>query len=131
MSTHRQRGIPRDRVTSPVPENNDRTAAAPNSRTKRSVQVQALKAAALVLAKHRGTTIEVSGYSVLEIKFDPLLIWITPFGPWTNLDIWDETQRGKKVLNLAWFPNGAIDIASFRRGAWEEFLLSSARRHMH
>jgi hypothetical protein len=43
-----------------------------------------------------------------------------PYG----LDIWEMN----KVLNMEWASDGKIDIVSFRRGSWEEVLLSAAYR---
>ncbi len=45
-------------------------------------------------------------------------------GRWT-LDIW---TPDKKVLNVNWSPNNELDleIVSFRRGSWEQFLTDMA-----
>jgi hypothetical protein len=97
-------------------------------RSKRSVQIPLLKAAALRLAEKHGETIIVFNRPVTEMKLAGLLIWISPMGPNTNLDVWDEGNGGAKVLNVAWTPTGAMEVMSFRRGHWEDALLSLARQ---
>ena len=104
----------------------------PEHRTKRSVQIPLLKAAALALAKKQGETHIVSNIPVTEVKLDKLYFWLTPFGPGiTNLDVWDENSGGAKVLNMCWSPDGIVEISSFRRGDWEDALLSRARQDLH
>lgn len=132
MSKNRFKDNPGDRTTSPAPANNAGTATAPTPRTKRSVQVQALKDAASVLAKHCGTTFhttyERNGYPALKrIKIDTLLICVTDLGIWSYLDVWDKTSGGK-VFNVGFFSEGKTHIVQFRRGDWEDRLLAAARQ---
>ena len=90
------------------------------------IQAAFLKTAALALAKHVGESIVVSNICVTEVKLDTLYFWLTPFGPNTNLDVWDEAHGGNKVLNMCWGPDGKTEITSFRRGDWEAALLQAA-----
>jgi hypothetical protein len=73
----------------------------------------------------------VSNIPITEVRLASLYFWLTPFGPRTNLDVWDETQGEAKVLNMNWDPNGTIEIVSFRRGDWENALIKNARRSLH
>lgn len=70
------------------------------SRTPRSVQLPLLKTAALSLAKRLGETIIVSNLPVTQVKCDTLLMWLTPMGTHTAIEVWDESRGGAKVLNL-------------------------------
>jgi hypothetical protein len=45
-----------------------------------------------------------------------------------NLDVWDETRGGAKVLNMHWASDGTIEVVSFRRGDWEQVILDRAER---
>ena len=101
------------------------------TRVKRSEQIPLLRAAALSLAERQGEQKVVSGIPVTEVKLDGLYFWLTPFGPFMNLDVWDEATGGNKVLNMCWSPDNTMEVTSFRRGDWEEMLLKHARRALH
>lgn len=100
-------------------------------RTKRSVQLPMLVAAAFLAAKHRGKVIERRDTSVLEAQLGTLQISITPWDGFTWVDVWDETRGGAKVMNVWVFPDRSIEMVSFRRGDWEDVLLSSAKQLLH
>ena len=97
-------------------------------RPKRSVQIPLLKAAAVEIARRRGKPHSVSGIASTEVDLGTVRFWITPLSFGTNLDVWDETRRGAKVLNVNWSGDGAIQVVSFRRGEWEQVLLDRAKR---
>lgn len=98
---------------------------------KRSVQIPFLKHAALRLAQREGEAILVSGIPVTEVKLSTLYFWLTAFGPSMNLDVWDESTGGNKVLNISWGPDNTIEVVSFRRGEWESVLLRRANIGLH
>lgn len=101
------------------------------TRAKRIEQIPLLKAAVLSLAERQGEHMVVSGVLVTEVKLDTLYFWLTPFGPFTNLDVWDEATGGNKVLNMCWSSDNTLEITSFRRGDWEDVLLKHARKALH
>lgn len=105
--------------------------AALPTRTPRRVQIPLLRSAVFTLAKYQGQQQEQGGFSILEVKLQTLLIWITPLGVRTMVDVWDETRGGKKVLGISWTTDGATVIHSFRRGEWEDVLLRTARTCLH
>ena len=100
-------------------------------RPKRSVQIPLLKVAALQLAERRGETIVVSNIPITEVKLTSLYFWLTPFGPRTNLDVWDLNQGEAKVLNMSLGQDGTVEVLSFRRGDWEDVLIQQARNELH
>ena len=97
-------------------------------RSKRSVQLPLLKAAAVTIAAKHGKPGSLSGHELTEVDLGSVRFWISSVGLGTNLDVWDETRGGAKVLNMHWASNGAIEVVSFRRGYWEQVLLDWAKR---
>jgi hypothetical protein len=65
------------------------------------------------------------------VNLGTVLFSIGPLGLGTNLDVWDETRGGGKVLNMHWAGNGAIEVVSFRRGHWEQVVLDQANRALN
>ena len=90
-----------------------------------------LKAAAFDIAQREGRTTVVSNIPITEVKLAELYFWLAPFGPRTNLDVWDETQGEAKVLNINWGRDDTVEIVSFRRGEWENVLIKNARQNLH
>jgi hypothetical protein len=97
-------------------------------RSKRSVQIPLLKAAAIGIAARHGKSGSISGHELTDVDLGTVRFSIGCLGLGTNLDVWDETRRGAKVLNMHWAGNGAIEVVSFRRGDWEQVLLDRAKR---
>lgn len=99
--------------------------------SKRSVQIPLLKAAAIGIAARHGRPGSISGHEVTDVDLGSVRFSIGSLGLGTNLDVWDETRGGAKVLNMNWASNGAIEIVSFRRGDWEQVLLDRAKRALN
>ena len=97
-------------------------------RSKRSVQLPLLKAAAVRIAARHGKPGSISGHELTGVDLGTVRFSIGSLGLGTNLDVWDETRGGGKVLNINWASNGAIEVVSFRRGEWEQVLLDRAKR---
>jgi hypothetical protein len=97
-------------------------------RSKRSVQIPLLKAAAIEIAARHGKPGSISGHELTDVDLGTVRFSIGSLGLGTNLDVWDETRGGAKVLNMHWAGNGAIEVVSFRRGDWEQVLLDRAKR---
>jgi hypothetical protein len=97
-------------------------------RSKRSVQLPLLKAAAVRMAARHGKPGSISGHELTDVDLGTVRFSIGSLGLGTNLDVWDETRGGAKVLNMHWASNGAIEVVSFRRGDWEQVLLDRAKR---
>jgi hypothetical protein len=100
-------------------------------RSKRSVQIPLLKAAAIQIAATDGKPGSVSGYELTDVDVGTVRFSIYSLGLGTNLDVWDETRGGAKVLNIHWAGNGAIEVVSFRRGDWEQVILDRAKRALN
>ena len=97
-------------------------------RSKRSVQIPLLKTAAIRIAARHGKPESISGHELTGVDLGTVRFSIGALGLGTNLDVWDETRGGAKVLNMHWASNGAIEVVSFRRGYWEQVLLDWAKR---
>jgi hypothetical protein len=78
-------------------------------------------------ARH-GKPGSISGHELTDVDLDTVRFSIGSLGLGTNLDVWDETRGGAKVLNIHWDSNDAIEVVSFRRGDWEQVLLDRAKR---
>jgi hypothetical protein len=100
-------------------------------RSKRSVQIPLLKAAAIRIAATHGKPGSVSAHELTDVDPDTVKFSIGSLGLGTNLDVWDETRGGAKVLNMNWDGNGAMAVVSFRRGDWEQILLDRAKRALN
>jgi hypothetical protein len=100
-------------------------------RTKRCVQIPLLKAAAIKLAGRHGKPSSWGGHELTDVDLGTVRYSIGPLALGTNLDVWDETRRGAKVLNINWASDGAIEVVSFRRGDWEQILLDRAKRMLN
>ena len=100
-------------------------------RSKRSVQIPLLKAAAIRIAAAHGKPGSVAGHELTDVNFGTVQFSIGSLGLGTNLDVWDETRGGAKVLNMHWDGNGAIEVVSFRRGDWEQVLLDRAKQALN
>ena len=100
-------------------------------RSKRSVQIPLLKAAALKIAVKDGKPGSISGYELTDVDLGTVRFSISSLGLGTNLDVWDETRGGAKVLNMSWDDDGVIEVLSFRRGDWEQVLLDKAKRALN
>jgi len=92
------------------------------------VQLPLLKAAAVRIAAKHGKPGSISGHELTDVDLGAVRFSISSLGLGTNLDVWDETRGGAKVLNMHWASNGAIEVVSFRRGDWEQVLLDWAKR---
>jgi hypothetical protein len=111
---------------------------------------RSVRDAALKLLRKDGFWRPICGLDDLFLSFDSAefeIIHVTPFQhlpessenfkyaavkygtTWERepywLDIWDKKTR-RKVLSVRWDTSDELDIVSFRRGDWEERLLSSA-----
>ena len=100
-------------------------------RSKRSVQIPLLKAAAIQIAATDGKPGSVSGHELTDVDLGAVRFSVWSLGLGTNLDVWDETRGGAKVLNIHWAENGAIEVVSFRRGDWEQVILDRAKRALN
>lgn len=92
------------------------------------MQIPLLKAAALTVAVKDGT---ISGHELTDVDLGTVRFSIGSLGLGTNLDVWDETRGGAKVLNMYWDDDCAIEVVSFRRGDWEQVLLDRAKRALN
>ena len=97
-------------------------------RSKRSIQLPLLKAATIRIAAKHGKPGSVSGHELTDVDLGTVRFSIGSLGLGTNLDVWDETRGGAKVLNMHWASDGAIEVVSFRRGNWEQVLLDRAKQ---
>jgi len=95
------------------------------------MQIPLLKVAAIRIAARHGIPGSISGHEVIDVDLGTVRFSIGSLGLGTNLDAWDETRGGGKVLNLHWASDGALEIVSFRRGDWEEILLDRAKRALN
>jgi hypothetical protein len=100
-------------------------------RSKRGVQIPLLKVAAILIAARHGKPGSISGHQLTDVDLGTVRFSISSLGLGMNLDVWDETRGGGKVLNMHWASDGAIEIVSFRRGDWEQVLLDRARRALN
>jgi hypothetical protein len=95
--------------------------------TRRQREILALRDACMLLVAQRGNQREVNGMPTMEVTFGPFTIWLLPGGARRRLDVWHAGAGSAKVLDLGW-SGDKLEIASFRRGAWEQELLDLARR---
>jgi hypothetical protein len=100
-------------------------------RTKRCVQIPLLKAAAIMLAARHGKPSSIWGHELTDVDLGTVRYSIGPLALGTNLDVWDETRGGAKVLNISWASDGAIEVVSFRRGDWEQIILDRAKQMLN
>ena len=100
-------------------------------RSKRSVQIPLLKAAAIAIAAKNGKPGSISGHELTDVDLGTVQFSIGLLGRGTNLDVWDETRGGAKVLNMHWASDGTIEVVSFRRGDWEQVILDRAERALN
>jgi hypothetical protein len=85
----------------------------------RQQQARELRDACMLLAARYGSQREIGGVPGMEVKRGPFTIRLTPSGERRELDVWAD------VLTLCWSGN-KLDVR-FRRGEWEQELLSLAR----
>ena len=100
-------------------------------RSKRGVQIPLLKVAAIRIAARHGRPSSTSEHQLTDVDLGTVRFSISSLGLGMNLDVWDETRGGGKVLNMHWASDGAIEIVSFRRGDGEQVLLDRARRALN
>ena len=100
-------------------------------RTKRCVQIPLLNAAAIMLAARHGKPGSIGGHELTDVDLGTVRYSIGPLALGTNLDVWDETRGGAKVLNISWASDGAIEVVSFRRGDWEQIILDRAKQMLN
>jgi hypothetical protein len=98
----------------------------PKSVVKRSVMIPLLRDAALRLADAKGIPVVIAPIDGTDVTLAELNFTIWRNGSSQNLEVWDLAQSGKKVLNINWGADHAIEVVSFRRGGWEDTLLRLA-----
>jgi hypothetical protein len=97
----------------------------------RSVQIPMLIVAAIRLAARHGIPGSISGHELTDVDLGTVRFSISSLGLGTNLDVWDETRGGGKVLNLHWAGDDVVEIVSFRRGDWEQIILDRAKQALN
>ncbi len=95
--------------------------------TKRRREILELRDACMLLVAQIGNQREVNGMPMMEVTLGPFAIWLMPGGARRRLDVWHASAGSTKVLDLGW-SGDKLEIASFRRGVWEQELLDLARR---
>ena len=84
-----------------------------------------------MLAAGHGNPSSIWGHELTDVDLGTVRYSVGPLGLGTNLDMWDETRGGAKVLNISWASDGTIEVVSFRRGDWEQILLDRAKRMLN
>jgi hypothetical protein len=98
----------------------------PKRAAGRQQQARELRDACMLLAARHGSQRQMGSVPVMEVKGGPFTIRLTPSGERRELEVWAEGAGSADVLTLCWSAN-KLEIVRFRRGEWEQELLSLAR----
>ena len=102
----------------------------PRLLTGRMRRARELRDACLLLVARHGLASQEGGTPATEVMLDPFRVRLTPSGARREVEVWHvgAGPGGAKVLSLWWSGEDVVTVVGFRRGAWEQELLTLGGR---
>ena len=99
----------------------------PKLLTGRRRRARELRDACLLLVARHGLASRQGGAPATGVVLGPFRVRLTPSGVRREMDVWYAGVGGAKVLSL-WWAGDDVTVVGFRRGAWEQELLTLGDR---